>query len=228
MAGNTSKRQAIVVSLLEDLGKLMWAMVWDVANHDRWQLAPEEVQAELCLEVVKVVDRYHDRPYIDIKKLCVRCMRNRVHDLATAAYLTNRKAEAKTVSLDNPLNSYDDVDGGDVVLEGSKDTFHIIHAAPDFTFDLDEFADGMSQDAKALIKEVLNPSERTMYFLWLAEQRKRHASPKGFWTLTITPSIMVRSMGWTWDRLRNAWGEVSCAVAGVDFDGGLVAEEDGN
>lgn len=233
MAGiaNTSKHQALVIQLLDDLGKLMWAMVWDVANHDRWQLAPEEVHAELCLEMVKVVRRYHSKPYEELKKLCVVCMRNRVHDLATACYLTARKAEAKMISIDNPLAKWDtdsNLSDSDGEVDG-VDTFHVLHGGgvvQDIIFDIDDYTDGMSDDAKALVREVLNPSERTIYFLALSEQRKRFASPKGFWTMTITPAIMVRSMGWTWDRLRAAWSEVSCAVGGADFDSGLVAKEE--
>lgn len=228
--GNTSSNQALTISLLDDLGKLMWAMVWDVANHDRWALEPEEVHAELCLEMVKVVKRYHAKPYDELKRLCVICMRNRVRDLATAQYLTNRKAEARMISLES--SQEDDQRATDVSME-------YVQARPtgrygdnyamsfDNIFDVDEFTSGLSEDATALVKEVLNPGERTMYFLQLAETRKRQSSPKGFWTLTITPAIMVRSMGWTWDRLKSAWGEVSCLVGGVDFDGGLVAKEDG-
>lgn len=219
MAGNISRNQALVVRLLDDLGKLMWAMVWDVANHDRWALAPDEVHAELCLEMVKVVNRYSVKPYDELKRLCVTCMRNRVHDLATAYYLTNRKAEAKSVSLDAGFED----DGTD--NDNHVGVYESIQAAPDILFDLDEYTEGMSDDAKALIKEVLNPSERTMYFLQLVEQRKRFTSPKGFWTITITPAVMARSMGWSWDRLRMAWDEVSYVVSGVDFDGGLVAKE---
>lgn len=236
MAGSTLgvEGQALVERLLDDLGKLMWAMVWDVANHNRWQLDPEEVHAELCLELVKVAIRYKSRPYHDIKCLAVTCMRNRVHDLATASYLTNRKAEARMLSLDAPADT-PERGGDDAALEQvrSFDTGQGAErrgwlAANDPVFDLDDFCDGMSEDARLLVKEVLYPSERTGYFLWLAAQRKQTTSPKGFWTLTITPAIMARSMGWGMGRLKAAWGEVEMCVCGqVDFNGGLVAKEDG-
>lgn len=236
MAGDTlaasQRNQALVERLLDDLGKLMWSMTWDVANHDRWMLDPEEVHAELCLELVKLVNRYGNlKDYTSLKKVCVVSMRNRVADLATACYCTNRKVEARIISLDS--DSSDDVSGkGDTDLEYYK-AFPTTPGNERFAaeeqehFDFDEYCDGMTDDAKSLIKEVLWPSERTMYFLYLTAHRKQTVSPKGFWTLSITPVIMARSLGWTMGRLKTAWAEVSCVVSGVDYTGGLVAKEDG-
>jgi hypothetical protein len=235
MAGDTKAtnqmNQALVERLLDDLGKLMWAMTWDIANHDRWMLDPEEVHAELCLELVKLVDRYGHRPYIELKRVCVTSMRNRVHDLATACYLTNRKAEANMISIES--SQEDDQRCTDASLEfvQTRPTGRygdMYATSDDITFDMDDFCESMSGDARCLVEEVLNPTDRTAYFLWLTAQRKQTVSPKGFWTLTITPAIMARSLGWSIDRLQTAWAEVSDIVSGqAHFNGGLVAKENG-
>lgn len=232
MAGVISQRnQALVERLLDDLSKLMWTMVWDVANPDRWMLDAEEVYAELCLELVKLVNRYHAKPYIDLKRLCVVSLRNRVHDLATACYLTNRKAEAHMYSLDSGTED-DQTSRGDSNLDTYQafptGTYGEGYASSvDNIFDIDDFTDGMSEDAKALIAAVLNPSERVCYFLNLTACRKQTVNKKGMWTLTITPLIMARAMGWTSNRLKTAWAEVSDRMNdGAHFDGGLVAQED--
>jgi hypothetical protein len=227
MAG-TQNNQALTERLLDDLGKLMWSMVWDVANHDRWMLEPDEVHAELCLELVKLVGKYHQLPYPDLKEVCKTSLRNRVKDLASMCYLTNRRAEARMLSLD--AGSDDDHDNHDTSLElapfttGTFSTaYNKSYTIDDNRFDLDEFCDGMSDDAKVLVREVLWPSKRTAYFLWLAAQRKQQACTKGFWTLTITPIIMTRSLGWTSERLKAAWSEISHSMSnGVDLNGGLV------
>lgn len=228
----SQRNQALVERLLDDLGKLMWSMVWDVANHNRWQLEAEEVHAELCLELCKLVNRYGDKPYVELKRICVTSMRNRVHDLATACYLTNRKAEGLVYSLDSDQD--DNPMRGDVTLEYGPPCFskekyeEYAVGCDDKNFDMDEFCDGMSDDARCLVHEILFPSERTAYFLWLTVQRKQVVSPKGFWTLTITPAILTRSLGWPASRLKIAWAEVGVHVnSQVDFKNGLVAKEDG-
>jgi hypothetical protein len=175
------------------------------------------------LELVKLVNRYHEKPYIQLKRLSVTSMRNRVHDLATACYLTNRKAEAHMGSLDA---DQDDGDGSDVLESHNVRMASNGNQAAGFdnVFNLDEFCEGMSDDAKELVKEVLFPGERTGYHLWLTAQRKQMVAPKGFWTLTITPLIMARGLGWTHERMSAAWSEVSAVISSNgDFDGGLVA-----
>lgn len=229
MAGNTLKNQQLVERLLDDLGKLMWTMVWDVANHDRWLLDPEEVHAELCLELVKLVIRYGNKPYIELKSLCVTSLRNRVKDLANACYKTYRKAEASIASLDNSDSDCDDDVSLEESLEADEDAFSSRYTpGVDNLFNIAEFCELLSDDAKSLVQEVLNPSERTMYFLGLTAERRRITNPKGFWTLTITPLIMTRSMGWEYSRLKKAWSEIGRALDDQNhFDGGLVAKEGG-
>lgn len=217
-AGDTTiQNQQLVERLLDDLHKLMWTMVWDVANSSRWQLEPEEVYAELCLELVKLVDRYYDKPFLELKKLSVTSMRNRIHDLATACYLTNRKAEALMFSIDSSAEE-DQTSRGDASLE-IYDAFPTSRygesyaSNADAVFDIVEFCSSMSDDAKKLVAEVLNPSERTAHFLRLTAQRKQNCNPKGFWTLTITPLIMARSLGWTMERLKATWKEVGSCIS---------------
>lgn len=213
MEHGSPKNQMLVERLLDDLHRLMWLMVWDVANNERWQLEPEEVYAELCLELVALVDRYHDKAYDELKRISVTSLRNRIYDLASACYLTNRKHEAGVLSIDYTPDDQD----SDTLEETTEVTSQL-------PFSMDEFCDGMSEDARTLVNEVLFPSERTAHFLKLTAQRKRTVSPKGYWTLTITPLIMARSLGWPMKRLQAAWKEISNVISGNNhFDGGLVA-----
>lgn len=210
VSGRSLHKQALTERMLEDLHRLMWTMVWDVANFERWQLNPEEVYAELCLELVKLVDRYSTKPYDELKKLCVKSLRNRVHDLATACYLTNRKAEGRIVSLDDDSDEEDGHTGHEEVL---AEPHNGQTGGNDNIFDLESFCDGLSDDAKALVIEILYPSERTGCYIKLTAERKKRLNPKGYWTMTITPLIMARGLGWSSDRLRDAWQEVSKLVS---------------
>lgn len=179
--------------LYDDLQRLLWAMTWDLANDQRWQLEPDEIFAELCLELVKVVERYGDKPYIELKSLCVVCCRNRVSDLATSNYITHRKAEATTLSLDD-------------------DELEVDVGAEDAYFDVTAFTAGLSSDARALVMEILHPSDRAHSLYELACLRKQQVMSTMNWAVAIEPKFMQRVMGWPQFRLARAWNEVIQAV----------------
>ena len=229
MAG-TSSKQELATRMLDDLDKLMWAMSWDLANDQRWMLEVEEIHAELCLELVKIVNnpRYQGKEYIDMKRIAVVSMRNRVRDLASVCYGTHRKAEARSVSLDAAT----DGDGSDGAEENEERTYSdSVFSYNDavgsqyFDFDMKEFLIILSEDARQLVCEVMNPTERTIFFLRLSIARKKHVHPKGLWTVTLTPVIMGRSLGWSKNRVEAAWKEVKIALNGAScFDSGLVVQ----
>lgn len=179
--------------LYDDLQRLLWAMTWDLANEQRWQLEPDEIFAELCLELVKVAERYGDKPYTEVKSLCVVCCRNRISDLATSNYITHRKVEANTLSLDD-------------------DELEIEIGADDAYFDFAEFMSQLSADAQKLVTEVLKPSERACTLYELSCMRKRQVLQTGNWMVSVEPRFMQRVMGWPKFRLNQAWNEVTQAV----------------
>ncbi len=179
--------------LYDDLQRLLWAMTWDLANDQRWQLEPDEIFAELCLELVKTVERYGNKPYMELKALTVVCCRNRVSDLATSNYITHRKAEATTLSLDD-------------------DELEVDVGADDVYFDVDAFVMCLSPDARALVMEILHPSDRANDLYALACLRRQQAMSTMNWAVAVEPKFMQRVMGWPQFRLAYAWNEVIQAV----------------
>lgn len=188
----TSNHTDLKQKLYDDLQRLLWAMTWDLANDNRWQLEPDEIFAELCLELVKTAEKYVDKPYTEIKALVVVCCRHRVYDLATMNYSTHRKAEATALSLD------DDELNLDVGVEVEY-------------FDATAFMSKLSPDAKRLVAEILHPSERTQQLYELSCLRRKSTS-KGDWSIGINPGLMQRALGWPQYRLNAAWNEVTQAL----------------
>jgi len=184
----------LVEMLYADIGKLMWAMVWDIANEDRWQLNADEVYGELCMELTHVVNKYHKKPYSQLKALAVTSIRNRIKDIKKALWLTYRKDEEFALSLED-ISS---VPG--VVTEW---------------FDLEGLLNSLSDDGKKLVFEVLYPSASTMRQILISAQRKKSVSKRDAWSVSPNKLILRRSLGWTSSKLEIAWAEVSTALASI-------------
>lgn len=183
----------VVAELFDELHNLIWAMVWDICNPARWQLEAQEVFAELSKELVEVCVVYNDRPYDELKKLAITSMRNRVKDLAVMTYKTHRSAEANIA----------DIDDVSVPIEIEY-------------FDIEYVCTKLSPDACRLVQEVLWPSDRVVFFMELSRVKKEAISDKNLWSMKITPLFMERALGWSRDRLENAWDEVALVLADAD------------
>ena len=183
----------IVAELFEELHNLIWAMVWDICNPTRWQLEAQEVFAELSKELVEVCVVYDGKPYGELKKLAITSMRNRVKDLAVMVYKTHRSAESDIADID------------DVSVPVEIDYF-----------DLEYVCTKLSTDACRLVQEVLWPSERVVFFMELSRVKKEAISNKNLWSMKITPLFMERALGWSRERLENAWQEVVFVLADPD------------
>lgn len=176
------------------LEKLMWAMVWDYANPDRWRLEPDELFGELSAELVEVVQTYQGQGKSegDMYRLITTSLRNRCRDIACMEYNTHRRAEAAMESLDNPDFA------GEAGVFDSHINIELL---------------SLSNDAARLVDEVLNPSERYRQHLELVCLRKQTISSKGHWKLHTTPWILQRSLGWGKERFESAWKEVATSLS---------------
>jgi hypothetical protein len=177
-----------IEALYEEIHDLMWAMVWDICNADRWQLEADEVFGDLSLELVKVCQVYKDKDGLELKSLVIKSLQNRIKDLAVICYGTHRKAESNMLDID------------DLVSEPGNEISNL---------DLEELRYQVSDDAWRLICETLWPSERTKWTLDLFVMRKKAISKNGGWKLKITPLIMERALGWSQEKLQSVWEEVS-------------------
>lgn len=202
------------------LYRLMWSMVWDRANVDRWQLEPEEIFAELSAELVHIVATYggNGKSRLEMKRILIVSLRNRATDLCVMAYGTHRRAEAGAWSLDGGSINIPDSDGDDANCE--VDLWDIAWSSSgniQSLFNLeDEIAD-LSEDAQALVRmAVYQDDERFQDQLDLAETRKLAVSTKNQWGLEPTSLILRRALGWPKARFDNAWDEVT------EFVGSLV------
>jgi len=210
MLKDNDEFQDMVQYWYRELYKLIWAIVWDYANLDRWQLQPDELFAELSAELVKVIHTYSGNglDHSSIKKLIIVCLRNRCNDLVQMAYNTHRKAEDQMLSLD----SDDDGEPG-----GYVDNIYMAERVGVrlSVFDLVSFEDSLSDDGKKLVGVVLDPGTRASQIFNLFITRKRVAGPKGHWKVEPTPLLLRRSLGWNKCRLDNAWDEVQQALESV-------------
>lgn len=191
-----------IEALYIEIEKLMWAMVWDICNSDRWQLEADEVFGDLSLELVKVCQVYKDKEGLELKSLVIKSLQNRIKDLAVMCYKTHRKAESSSVSLDTLREDTHWVGKSASIEEMCN-------------LDLEELRYQLSDDAWRLICETLWPSERTKWTLDLFVMRKKAISKNGGWKLKITPLIMERALGWSQSKLQNAWDEVSSVLLTV-------------
>lgn len=188
----------------KELYRLMWAMVWDYANHNRWMLQPDELFAELSLELVKVIDVYTDKADGELKNLLIKSLRNRCIDLVTMAYNTHRSAEATMMSLSSMI----DFDDDSLAVVGMPS-----HSGPESLLNIDDFVASLSSDAGILIREVLNPSDRMLAQLDLFRLRKIATCPGKDWHIETNPLILQRALGWDKGRLTCAWEEVKTALS---------------
>lgn len=191
----TSEQAQEIERWFAELYRLMWAMVWDIGNSDRFYLDPQDVFADLSEELVKVVLRYADKGEDEMKPLLIVSLRNRCRDLLKMEFGTHRHAEMHNVSLDE-----DPEEGGFVNLE------HIGIENPHF--DLDGFLIALSDDAYYVVDEVLQPSDRLLMEMQLTIMRKESISRSNGWTLRPTQRMYQRSLGWSEERFEIAWQEV--------------------
>jgi len=181
-----------------ELYRLMWAMVWDVANTERFFLQPDDVFAELSEELVKVVQHYN-KPDGEMKPLLIQSLRNRCTDLQVMEYHTHRNVIVD--SLDEDMGS----DGDDTAL------YNVVPGLSfeDSYFDVDELYKHLSDDGRLLVMEALDPSEHMIGQIDLAIMRKVTISEKGLWCIHPTKNMYRRALGWSVNRFEAAWDEVS-------------------
>lgn len=188
-----------------ELEKLMWAMVHDIANSERFYLEPAEVFADLSEELVKVVINYYGKDEDEMKPLLITSLRHRCRDLLKMEYGTHRQLASDIASMD------EDIDIGDV----EKVTLHDKVNRPsvdDTYFDLQGFLDALSDDAYWLVMEVLEPSDRMLLQFELSVMRKSAVFGDGDWRLTPGKLMYRRALGWTKNRLEKAWREIQQAI----------------
>lgn len=179
----------LLIKMYEEIQSLMVLMADDIANPSYWELNFDEVLADLHLKMVEIVVRYEDKPWAELKAIVIRSLRNHKVTLTRRVYGTHRSLELGAEDIDE----LDDSIGGSVSL-----------------FSIDEFMESLSSDdARLLSQEVLQPSDRTLWFIKLTEHRKQATTTKNQWRLSITPLMMERAMGWSQERLEQAWNEIS-------------------
>jgi len=195
-----------------ELYRLMWSMVWDRTNGEHWLLDPEEIFAELSAELVHIVATYggNGKSRLEMKRILIVSLRNRVTDLCVMAYGTHRKAEIGACSLnDGSVNISDGTDDDDYGVDLWDIDWSSSSSAKTFFNLEDEIAD-LSEDAKALVRmAVYQDDERFLDQLELAECRKLAVSTENQWGLEPTSLILRRALGWPKARFDDAWDEVT-------------------
>jgi len=193
----------LVAILYDELYRLIWTMVWDGANSNVWLLNPDELFGELTLELVKIVDHYLGKPYLELKALAITSMRNHLRSLLAKIYGTHRVAEVSMGSLSE--------DGSSLVSNNGE--VELVELGYVFQrFDLGEFMHGLSDDARRMVIEVFKPSNRTLDLMDLSDIRKSFVSCKGFENYKVTLSTFRRCMGWDIKRYESACNEVTLAL----------------
>ena len=178
--------------MYQDLRGLLVVMAQDISNGYRWELAMDEIIAELSRVIVEVAVKYPNKPFEELKRITVTSLHNAKKTLCRRCYGTHREAEGRMEDVEDAvsLTGHDDVE----------------------PFNLEDFVAGMSGDARALVREVLDPSERALLFCELFRARK--TTNGGSWKFRVTPLLMARALGWDSRRLSTAWKEISRAVDG--------------
>jgi len=192
----------IVEQVYTDLEKLVWRMAHDAANNAvNWRFESNELAGELFVELVSVCDHYPDLPLEELKSVVVVSLRNRVIDICNMVYDTHRTAETDMLSMD-----YEDDDGEDITRE------YLFGAYDPPYFDLPGFIDGLPSDARQLVLEVLWPSDRTRWHVNLFLTRKLENCHSDNWEFKLTPVMMARALGWSFNRLKCAWEDITYAL----------------
>lgn len=193
----------LVAILYDELYRLIWTMVWDGANSNVWLLNPDELFGELTLELVKIVDHYLGKPYLELKALAITSMRNHLRSLLAKIYGTHRAAEVSMGSLSE--------DGSSLISNNGE--VELVELGYVFQrFDLGEFMLGLSDDARRMVIEVFKPSNRALDLMDLSDIRKSFVSCKGFENYKVTLSTFRRCMGWDIKRYESACNEVTHAL----------------
>lgn len=186
-----------------ELYRLMWAMVWETSNSARFYLNPEDMFAELSAELVYVVRHYNgELDHDDMKAVLITSLRNRCRDLMRMEYGTHRQEEYDVESLDEELPGWEGVTLADKLSRPGVDELYF----------LPDFLDALSDDAWALVMEVLDPSEKLMDELALTAMRKAFVGSLGYWVISINKRVCQRALGWPDNRIDNAWEEVERAL----------------
>jgi len=206
----------------EELHNLMWAMCWDRANGDYWLLDPEEMFAELSVELVHLVQRYggNGKSRDEVKRILIVSMRNRISDLCIMAYRTHRSAEIGALRLwDGSIESDNDnsLNPDDEMPMGAEVEWTSVSSVPMHSYvDMEDDIIDLSSDAQELLYMAMyQDDERLHQQMELAEMRKLATTSKNQWSIRPTPLIFRRALGWPKDRFKAAWNEV------VDFVSGL-------
>lgn len=175
---------------------LIKMMASDISNPNYWMLQHEEVMAELIAKMAEVTYRYADKPYDELKALVIKSLHNHKIDLTRQVYGSFRQMEIGAVPLGEP----DEDDASDPTID--------LPGPP--VFQMAEFlTDLPSDDARTLVKEIFEPSDRLRLHVELTLCRKIATAPGGGWCLNITPLLMARGLGWDKPRVAQAWNEVS-------------------
>lgn len=178
--------------LYGDLHNLIWAMVWDICKPERWMLEADEIFGELSAELVKSCYEYEDKPYNELKAIAITCMRNRRNDLVAICHGTHRNVENVMLNIDD-----------DVVLNSGYNVPF---------FDIVGLLEYLTEDARALVVEVICPSDHTVKNMELVMRRKKTIAPKNHWKFEPNKHVFYRSMGWDRERFEGAWEEVQEAL----------------
>jgi hypothetical protein len=181
--------QPIVEQVYEELKNLIRVMAHDACNSSHWQLDYDELYGELLCKMVEVVLHYHHtKSFDDLKYLTITSLRNHLISLKRRVYSTHRAVESVMLSLDDES----------IVEPGYCD-------AP--RFDEQEFCSNLSDDATALVREILHPSEYHLMVLSLTLSRKQNYGGC-HWSINMTPILAARIMRWDMLRLQCAWQEI--------------------
>ncbi len=179
-----------------DIICLIKVMASDISNPNHWMLQHEEVMAELIAKMAEVTYRYADKPYDELKALVIKSLHNRKIDLTRQAYGSYRALEIGALPLGEP----DEDDASDPTIDPP--------APPVFQM-YDFLTDLPSDDARTLVNEIFEPSDRLRRHVELTVSRKITTAPGGGWCLNITPLLMARGLGWDKERVAQAWNAVA-------------------
>ena len=165
-------------------------------------MEPGDVFSDLSEELVKIVLRYYGKSENEMKPLLITSLRNRCTDLQMMEYATHRDiGESDLGSLD------EEIDMGDMECVTLADKLSR-PGVDELYFDIDGFLDTLGDDAYWLVNEALDPSDRMMLQVKLVVLRKCAISEYGHWKIKPTKLMYRRALGWTKERLEDAWAEV--------------------
>lgn len=91
------------IALYNELDKLVWYMAWNRASDSDVLTSPDELAAELYLEIAKGLDHYREKGLTKaaIKNVIKMMMNHRLSEIIYRFYVTHRKAAVGIASLES-------------------------------------------------------------------------------------------------------------------------------